>query len=36
MATSPASHFHAEMVYFAATGLYYSERGNPGGLEKVI
>ena len=26
----------AEMVYFAATGLYYSERGNPGGLEKVI
>ena len=26
----------AEMVYFAATGLYYSERDNPGGLEKVI
>ena len=26
----------AEMVYFAATGLYYSERDMPGGLEKVI
>ena len=26
----------AEMVYFAATGLYYSERDRPGGLEKVI
>lgn len=26
----------AEMVYFAATGLYYSERDMPGGSEKVI
>ncbi|HOB14155.1 MAG TPA: phosphate signaling complex protein PhoU [Novosphingobium sp.] len=26
----------AEMVYFAATGLYYSERDMPGGQEKVI
>ena len=26
----------AEMVYFAATGLYYSERDRPGGQEKVI
>ena len=26
----------AEMVYFAATGLYYSERDMPGGKEKVI
>ncbi len=26
----------AEMVYFAATGLYYSERDLPGGKEKVI
>jgi phosphate transport system protein len=26
----------AEMVYFAATGLYYSERDMPGGLEKVV
>jgi phosphate transport system protein len=26
----------AEMVYFAATGLYYSERDRPGGKEKVI
>ena len=26
----------AEMVYFAATGLYYSERDLPGGSEKVI
>lgn len=26
----------AEMVYFAATGLYYSERNQPGGMEKVI
>lgn len=26
----------AEMVYFAATGLYYSERDLPGGDEKVI
>ena len=26
----------AEMVYFAATGLYYSERDRPGGDEKVI
>jgi phosphate transport system protein len=26
----------AEMVYFAATGLYYSERDRPGGMEKVI
>ena len=33
MATSPAPHFPAEI---ATTGLYYSERGNPGGLKKVI
>jgi phosphate transport system protein len=26
----------AEMVYFAATGLYYAERDQPGGTEKVI
>jgi phosphate transport system protein len=26
----------AEMVYFAATGLYHSERDNAGGMEKVI
>jgi len=26
----------AEMVYFAATGLYYSDRDRPGGGEKVI
>lgn len=26
----------AEMVYFAATGLYYAERDQPGGQEKVI
>lgn len=26
----------AEMVYFAATGLYYSDRDMPGGAEKVI
>jgi phosphate transport system protein len=26
----------AEMVYFAATGLYHTERDQPGGLEKVI
>ncbi len=26
----------AEMVYFAATGLYYAERDQPGGLEKVV
>lgn len=26
----------AEMVYFAATGVYYAERDQPGGAEKVI
>jgi len=26
----------AEMVYFAATGLYYSERELPGGQDQVI
>ncbi len=26
----------AEMVYFAATGLYHSERDQPGGMEKIV
>ena len=36
MATLFAPHTQAVMVYFAATGLHCSERGNPGRFEKVI